>query len=151
MRRRSALSIRIPICGFASSTRCRSLVGQLPFSRPFSRKLPARWRRISRICKRSALRLVKSPGSGGNWVDATIRVNLSRYVGTTQINLVGQDKWKGYRLWRAEDIARRTRAQNCGVGQGGQRRHGASNITHRRKDPRSLLERVSDATIRTEM
>jgi hypothetical protein len=86
-------------------------------------------------------------------VDSTIRVNLSRYVGTTQINLVGQDKWKGYRLWRAEDIARRTRAQNCGAGQGGQRRHGASNsnITHRRKDPRSLLERVSDATIRTEM
>jgi integrase len=33
-------------------------------------------------------------------VESIIRVQLNRYVGSVQINLVGQDRWVGYPLWR---------------------------------------------------
>jgi len=36
-------------------------------------------------------------------LDSHIRSQLNRYVGTTQINLIGQDKWKSYPLWRQEN------------------------------------------------
>ena len=33
-------------------------------------------------------------------MDSHIRTQLNRYVGTVQINLIGQDRWKGYPVWR---------------------------------------------------
>lgn len=36
-------------------------------------------------------------------IDSHIRTQLNRYVGTTQINLIGQDKWVGYPMWRQEN------------------------------------------------
>src|SRR5712691_4086213 len=33
-------------------------------------------------------------------VDSVIRVNLNPYVGSIQINLVGQDRWNSYPIWR---------------------------------------------------
>lgn len=36
-------------------------------------------------------------------IDSHIRTQLNRYVGTMQINLVGQDKWLGYPMWRQEN------------------------------------------------
>jgi len=36
-------------------------------------------------------------------MDSHIRSQLNRYVGTTQINLIGHDKWKSYPLWRQEN------------------------------------------------
>ncbi len=54
-------------------------------------------------------------------VDSVIRAQLNRYVGSVQINLIGQDRWLGYPLWR----------QKNGKGAAG--------------------GRVSDATIRYEM
>ena len=82
-------------------------------------------------------------------VDSTVRVNLNRYVGTTQINLLGQDKWKSYPLWRQrtwrEERERRIADWDKAVQEGNTR------LTQGRKDPHNLPEHVSDATIRTEM
>jgi integrase len=33
-------------------------------------------------------------------IDSHIRTQLNRYVGTLQINLIGQDRWKEYPIWR---------------------------------------------------
>jgi integrase len=55
-----------------------------------------------------------------------INAQLNPYVGPIQINLVGQDRWERYPLWR----------QKNGKG---------------RKDRDGINNRVSDATIRTEM
>jgi integrase len=35
-------------------------------------------------------------------VDSVIRAQLNRYVGSIQINLVGQDRWETYPIWRQE-------------------------------------------------
>lgn len=82
-------------------------------------------------------------------VDSTIRVNLNRYVGTTQINLISQDKWKGYPLWR-QRTWREERDRKIAEWEKAQR-EGQTRLTQGRKDPKSLPEYVSDATIRTEM
>lgn len=54
-------------------------------------------------------------------VDSHIRTQLNPYVGTVQINLIGEDRWKGYSIWR----------QKTGKGRSG--------------------GKVSEATIRSEM
>jgi len=36
-------------------------------------------------------------------VESVIRAQLNRYVGTVQINLIGQDRWQGYPLWRQKN------------------------------------------------
>ncbi len=36
-------------------------------------------------------------------VESVVRVNLNRYVGSVQINLIGQDRWLGYPLWREKN------------------------------------------------
>jgi integrase len=54
-------------------------------------------------------------------MDSHIRTQLNRYVGTVQINLIGEDRWKAYPIWR----------QKNGKGRSG--------------------GRVSDGTIRDEM
>jgi len=54
-------------------------------------------------------------------IDSHIKTQLNRYVGNTQITLIGEDKWTDYPMWR----------QNNGQGRSG--------------------GRVSDATIRSEM
>lgn len=33
-------------------------------------------------------------------LDSQIRTQLNRYVGTVQINLIGEDRWKSYPIWR---------------------------------------------------
>ncbi len=82
-------------------------------------------------------------------VDSIIRAQLNPYVGSTQISLIGQDRWLGYplsrhRTWREErerKIAEWEKAQ----------REDNSPLRKGRKDPHDLPEHVSDATIRTEM
>jgi integrase len=59
-------------------------------------------------------------------VDSIIRAQLNPYVGSIQINLIGKDRWERYPLWR----------QKNGKG---------------RKDRDGRNNRVSDASIRTEM
>lgn len=54
-------------------------------------------------------------------IDSHIRTQLNRYIGNVQINLIGEDRWKAYPIWR----------QNNGKGRSG--------------------GRVSDGTIRSEM
>jgi integrase len=54
-------------------------------------------------------------------MDSHIKTQLSPYVGTTQVTMIGQDKWNDYAMWR----------QSTGKGRSG--------------------DRVSDATIRSEM
>ena len=36
-------------------------------------------------------------------VDSIVRAQLNPYVGSTQINLIGQDRWMGYALWRQKN------------------------------------------------
>lgn len=36
-------------------------------------------------------------------VDSVVRVQLNRYVGSIQINMVGQDRWLAYPLWRQKN------------------------------------------------
>lgn len=36
-------------------------------------------------------------------IDSVIRVQLNRYVGSTQINLIGEDRWKSYPIWRQKN------------------------------------------------
>jgi integrase len=36
-------------------------------------------------------------------IESHIRTQLNRYVGTMQINLVGEEKWKSYPIWRQEN------------------------------------------------
>jgi integrase len=36
-------------------------------------------------------------------VDSVVRANLNRYAGSVQINLIGQDRWLGYPLWRQKN------------------------------------------------
>jgi integrase len=78
-------------------------------------------------------------------VDSVIRVNLNPYVGPIQINLVGQDRWQSYPIWRKK---RANEAKE------------ALKIKKEAKEPLKVKEaeqvkvvngRVSDATIRTEM
>ena len=54
-------------------------------------------------------------------IQMAIRTQLNKYVGTVQINLIGEDRWKGYPVWR----------QKTGKGRSG--------------------GKVSDATVRSEM
>jgi len=36
-------------------------------------------------------------------MDSHIRTQLNRYVGTVQINLIGEDRWKSYPIWRQKN------------------------------------------------
>jgi integrase len=82
-------------------------------------------------------------------IDSALRVNLNRYIGTMQINLVTKDKWKGYPLWRQktwrEERERRIAAWDKAQAEGRPRGR------YIRKDPHNLPEHVSDASIRVEM
>lgn len=82
-------------------------------------------------------------------VESAIAAQLNPYVGTTQINLIGPDKWKSYPIWRQrtwrEERERRIAEWDKAVSEGNTR------ITDGRRDPHNLPERVSDASIRTEM
>lgn len=44
-------------------------------------------------------------------VKSVIRSHLDNYVGTTQIHLVGQDRWDGYPTWRRENSTKSLRDQ----------------------------------------
>jgi integrase len=82
-------------------------------------------------------------------VDSIIRARLNPYVGTTQISLIGQDRWLGYPLWRHRTW-REERERKIAEWDEAQR-DGSSPLPKGRKDPHDLPEHVSDATIRTEM
>jgi integrase len=82
-------------------------------------------------------------------IESSISAQLNPYVGTTQINLIGPDKWKSYPIWRQrtwrEERERRIAEWDKAVSEGNTR------LTDGRRDPHNLPERVSDASIRTEM
>ena len=82
-------------------------------------------------------------------VESVIIAQLNPYVGPTQINLIGPDKWKSYPIWRQrtwrEERERRIAEWDKAVSEGNTR------VTHGRRSPHNLPERVSDATIRYEM
>ncbi len=44
-------------------------------------------------------------------MDSHIRTQLNRYVGTTQITLVGADRWKDYPIWRQKNGKGRTKEE----------------------------------------
>jgi hypothetical protein len=113
------------------------------FNRPFSRKLPARWKDFANLQKE---RVEAGEITWKRWelVDSTIRVNLSeRHKSTSSAKTNGRATAFGGRGHSAKNASAELRR--------GTRRSATARciyITHRRKDPRSLLERVSDATIR---
>ena len=43
-------------------------------------------------------------------VKSVIRSHLDNYVGTTQVHLIGQDRWDGYPTWRRENSTKSLRA-----------------------------------------
>ena len=61
-----------------------------------------KWRKTTRLCRDRA---DAGQIAQGRWkkIVSIIKAQLNRYVGSTQINLVGKDKWDGYPLWRAKD------------------------------------------------
>jgi integrase len=44
-------------------------------------------------------------------VASIIRAQLNRYVGSTQISLITEERWKGYPMWRRADAIERAKAQ----------------------------------------
>lgn len=67
------------------------------FNRPFSQiasEYVAAQRRRANIGQISAARAKK--------LESVIKAQLNPYVGTTQIHLVGQDRWENYPAWRRE-------------------------------------------------
>jgi integrase len=82
-------------------------------------------------------------------VDSIIRARLDPYVGSTQISLIGQDRWLGYPLWRHRTW-REERESKIAEWEKAQHEDN-SPLRNVRKDPHDLPEHVSDATIRTEM
>jgi integrase len=82
-------------------------------------------------------------------VDSVIRAQLNHYVGPVQINLIGHDRWKSYPIWR-QRTWREERERRITEWEKAQR-EGNSLLPKGRKDPHDLPERVSDATVRTEM
>jgi integrase len=82
-------------------------------------------------------------------LESVIGSKLNPYVGSIQITLVGADKWKSYPIWRQrtwrEERERRIAEWDKAV------HVKATRASRRRMDPHDLPERVSDASIRTEM
>jgi integrase len=71
-------------------------------------------------------------------VDSVIRVHLNPYVGSIQINLVGQDRWDSYPLWRKRKAKETKEAKEA--------------LKVKEAEQIKLVNNhVSDATIRTEM
>jgi len=71
-------------------------------------------------------------------VESVIRAQLDPYVGSTQITLVGKDRWSGYPLWRQRMWREKVERER----------------EEREKEGLPAIERparVSDASIRTEM
>ena len=49
-------------------------------------------------------------------VESIIRAQLNRYLGTTQVNLIGQDRWTGYPMWRRKNgVGRNGRVSDATV------------------------------------
>lgn len=44
-------------------------------------------------------------------VKSVINVHLDNYVGTTQVHLIGQDRWDSYPAWRRENFTKKLRDQ----------------------------------------
>lgn len=90
-------------------------------------------------------------------MDSIIHTQLNRYVGSVQINQLGQDRWNGYPIWRRKDAMHRKaeedrrkalEAQSQGKALVKVR---AEAPKDRRGQRRTPTGEVSDATIRTEM
>ncbi|MDP3749519.1 MAG: hypothetical protein Q8Q88_20990 [Phenylobacterium sp.] len=45
-------------------------------------------------------------------IDSVIHSQLNRYVGSIQINQLGQDRWTGYPIWRRKDAMARKKDEN---------------------------------------
>ena len=49
----------------------------------------------------------RSPQHRWETIDSVIHHQLNRYVGTIQINQLGQDRWSGYPIWHRKDAIKR--------------------------------------------
>lgn len=110
-----------------SEARNRAFDQDIEFRFKLKHELPIFNRQFSEVAQEFSAHHKKRSESGQIthhcWrvLDSHIRTQLNRYVGNTQVTLIGQDKWKDYPVWR----------QNNGKGRSG--------------------GRVSDGTIRSEM
>jgi integrase len=71
-------------------------------------------------------------------VESVIRAQLNPYIGPIQITLVGKDRWDGYPAWRQRTWREKVE-------------HEAEELKQQGKAPKERPERVSNASIRTEM
>ena len=91
-------------------------------------------------------------------VDSIIHAQLNRYIGSVQINLIGQDRWTGYPLWRRQDARRRKEEEDARKVREADSEDRAAKAKVRAEAPkdrkgrvRTVSGEVSDATIRYEM
>nr|WP_313040753.1 site-specific integrase [Brevundimonas diminuta] len=94
-------------------------------------------------------------------IDSAIHCQLNPYVGAIQVNLLGQDRWTGYPVWRRLDARRRKTEENerqerLEVAEAiGDKKALARLRAETPRDRRGRIRlptgAVSDATIRTEM
>jgi len=90
-------------------------------------------------------------------MDSIIHAQLNRYVGSIQINQLGQERWTGYPIWRRKDAMKRRKdeddrqaleAESRGKALAKVRAEAPKDRRGQRRTPNG---EVSDATIRTEM
>lgn len=98
-------------------------------------------------------------------VASIIRAQLNRYVGSTQISLITEERWKGYPMWRRADAIERSKVEKQKEEEEAKRAEEARargeplprKVRKVGKDgktipkPRKATGKVSDATIRYEM
>ena len=98
-------------------------------------------------------------------VASIIRAQLNRYVGSTQITLITEERWKGYPMWRRADAIERAKAQAKeraeserlaaeAEARGEKPPRQIRRVSRDGKTipkPRTVTGKVSDATIRYEM
>lgn len=94
-------------------------------------------------------------------MDSAIHCQLTPYVGAIQVNLIGQDRWAGYPVWRRLDARKRKAEENDRQERlkeaeaSGDKKALARLRAEATKDRRGRVRlptgEVSDATIRTEM
>ena len=91
-------------------------------------------------------------------IDSVIYSQLNRYVGSIQINQLGQDRWTGYPIWRRKDAMARKKDEDDrkerlakAEGKLAQAKVQAESPKDRKGRIRIPTGEVSDASIRSEM
>jgi len=78
-------------------------------------------------------------------IESAIRAQLNRYVGSVQINLIGQDRWDSYPIWRKRKANEAKEALKA-------KKEAKEPLKVKEAEQVKVVNsRVSDATIRTEM